>query len=188
LASPRRTWLNGPYLIGVALRLALILAVLGVVALVPTTGWAQGAAAPPETPEHIWLDEEGEPLPMQSDAEVSEFLRTARVVSKQGIDVGVNRAERLLLEKDGARAHAIFRVVDIEERQVQVGPRFYQRFRDSYLNECAAHDLARWLGFDNVVGEYLDGAQVSALAKRRELLIEHVERLVAERSEAAVFY
>jgi hypothetical protein len=279
----------------------LILAVLGVAALVPPNAAAQRAGAPAEIPKHIWLDAEGEPLPIQNDADISEFLRTARVVSKQGIDVGVNRAEKLLLEKNGTRAHAIFRVVEIERKQARVGPRFYFRFRDSYLNECAAHELARWLGFhsvppavprrlerksgsvqiwvektrdeesrefkppdartwvrqiwdmdlfdnlilnvdrnagnilvgehyrlwlidhtrafqpvgdllapervvkinrkawdrllsmtkedmQNVVGEYLDGAQVSALAKRRELLIEHVERLVTERGAGAVFY
>jgi hypothetical protein len=39
-----------------------------------------------------------------------------------------------------------------------------------------------------LVGDYLDGGQVSALAKRRELLIEHIEQLVAERGEGAVLY
>ena len=282
-------------------RRLLLLGVLVVAAWAPEAGVAQGVAAPTETTDHVWLDAEGAPLPFQSDAEISDFLQTARVVSRSDIAVGINRAVKLLLEKDGTRAHAVFRVVDIEEKQFQLGPRFYVRFRDSYRNECAAHELARWLGLDSVppavlrvledrsgsvqiwventrdeespgfappnvrawvkqvwdmnlfdnlilnvdrnagnilvgqhyrlwlidhtrafqpvgdllapekvvkinrrawdrllsmtredmqsvVGEFLDGGQVASLMKRRELLIEHVEGLVAERGEGAVFY
>jgi hypothetical protein len=41
---------------------------------------------------------------------------------------------------------------------------------------------------EEVLGDYLDGGQLDALATRRELLIECVERLVAERGEEVVFY
>ena len=119
--------------------------VLAVAVWAPEAGAVQGAAAPTATTDNVWLDAEGAPLPFQSDAEISHFLRTARVVSKRDIDVGINRAEKLLLEKDGTRAHAIFRVVDIEEKHFQLGPRLYLRFRDSYRNERAAHELARWI-------------------------------------------
>jgi hypothetical protein len=271
-------------------RLVGLLAALGVVTMASWVGAAPPQAAPAEIPRHVWLDAEGEPLPFQ-----------ARVLSREETDVGVTGAEKVLLESDGTRAHAIFRVVDIERVRAQVGPHFYRRFRDFYLHECAAHELARWLGlqsvppavprrlserdgslqiwventrdeesqefnppdarawveqvwdmelFDNlilnvdrnsgnvlvgqqyrlwlidhtrafqpavdllaperlrkvnrrvwdrlraadeedlreVVGDYLDRGQLRALAKRRELLLEHVERLVAERGEGAVFY
>jgi hypothetical protein len=289
-------------------RLALLLAVLGA-AMTPRTGLAQASgapapaapapAAPTETPRHVWLDAEGEPLPFQSDAEILEFLRTAEVVRKERIPAGVNRPQKLLLAKNGTRAHAAFRVVDLDLKQKQVGPRFYFRFLDSYRNECAAYALSRWLGldfvppavlrridgtegsvqiwledaedsrdfhppdarawvaqvwdkdlFDNLilnvdrnrgnvlrdgqyrlwlidhtrafqpegkllnpevlarvkrrvwerllatteddlkdlVGDSLDSGQVRALVKRRELLVEHIEKLATERGERTVFY
>lgn len=278
--------------------LAVLLAFLGTGSS-PGAEAAQGAAAPSETPPHVWLDAEGQPLPFQSDAEICEFLRTAAVVDRERIPVGVNRPEKLLLEENGTRAHAAFRTADLRQRDVRIGARFYFDFRDSYRHECAAYELSRWLGldivppavprrldgkegslqiwlenardsegfeppdvhawvvqvwdmdlFDNLIlnvdrnlgnvlrddqyrlwlidhtrafqperqllkpealarvkrrvwdrlramteddlrgllGDYLDGGQLSALAKRRELLIEHVEGLVAERGESAVLY
>jgi hypothetical protein len=280
--------------------LALILVFLGA-ALAPRGGAAQGAASPSETTQHVWLDAEGDPLPFRSDAEILEFLRTATVVSKETIPVGVNKPQRVVLEKDGTRARAAFRAADLRQKDVRIGERFYFDFRDSYRHEPAAYELARWLGlhcvppavprtldgkdgsvqmwvekalesdeldsqppdvqawirqwwdkdlFDNlilnvdrnsgnvlvdqeyrlwlidhtrafqperqllnpealarvkrtvwdrlvamteedlkgVVGDYLDHAQMSSLVKRRELLIECVEGLVAERGEGAVFY
>jgi hypothetical protein len=277
--------------------LALLLATLGI-GLAPRIASPQ-AATPPERPPHVWLDAEGDPLPFQSDAEILGFLKTATVVGRQTIPVGINHPEKLLLEKSGTRAHAAFRVVDKKERNVRIGPRFYFDFRDSHRHECAAYELARSLGldlippatlrqidgtegsiqiwledalslegleppdvrgwitqvwdrelFDNLilnvdrnlgnlfvdpqqrlwlidhtrafqpqrqllaperiarvrrsvwgrllaltdgdldalVGDYLDHAQLSALAKRRELLVALVQRLLAERGEAAVFY
>jgi hypothetical protein len=250
--------------------LALVLVFLGA-ALAPQRGAAQGAASPPETTRHVWLDVEGEPLPFQSDAEILEVLRSAPVVSRQTIPVGVNKPQELVLEKDGTRLRAAFRVVDKKQKNVRIGERYYFDFRDSYRHEPAAYELARWLGLDSVppavlrtldgkdgsvqiwvenarntdrnsgnvlvgqdyrlwlidhtrafqperqllnpetlarikrsvwnrlvamseddlvglLGDFLDHAQVSALAKRRDLLIEHVEGLVAERGEGAVFY
>jgi len=280
--------------------LALVLVFLGA-ALAPRIGAVQGAPSPSETTQHVWLDAEGEPLPFESDAEILEFLRTAPVVSKETIPVGVNRPQQVVLEKDATRARAVFRAADLKQKDVRIGERFYFDFRDSYRHEPAAYELARWLGLDNVppaaprqldgkdgsvqiwvekalesdeldsqppdvrawirqwwekdlfdnlilntdrnsgnilvdqqyrvwlidhtrafqperqllnpetlarvkrsvwdrlvamteedlkgvVGDYLDHSQLNALAKRRELLIEHVEGLVAERGEGAVFY
>ena len=39
-----------------------------------------------------------------------------------------------------------------------------------------------------LLGSCLDGGQLGALVRRRELLMEHVKGLVAGRGEAAVFY
>jgi hypothetical protein len=281
---------------------AALLAVLLLAAGAPRgTAVAREATGSSGSRHHVWLDARGEPLPFQSDAEILEFLRTAQVLGKERIAVGVNRTDKLLLEKEGTRAHAVFRNVDIERRDAQVGSRYYFRFRDSYANESAAYALARWLGLDNVppvvprrfdgrrgsvqiwvenardhtaadfeppsilawisqvwdadlfdnlilnvdrnsgnilagqhyrlwlidhtrafqpvpellapeklakvnrrvwdrllataeedlkevLGDHLDGGQLHALVKRRELLIERVEGLVAERGEDAVFY
>jgi hypothetical protein len=265
----------------------------------PQAARAQAVAGPPETPQHVWLDTKGKPLPFQSDDEILEFLRTAEVVGKKRIPIGVNRPQKLELEKDGTRAHAAFRTADLKKTNVRIGERFYFDFRDSYRHECAAYELSRWLGldfvpptvlrridrkdgsvqlwledaedskgfrppniqawvtqvwdkdlFDNLIlntdrnlgnimrdkqyrlwlidhtrafqperqllnpevlvrvkrrvwerllamtedelkarlGDCLDGGQVIALAKRRELLIEHIKGLIAERGEDAVLY
>jgi hypothetical protein len=278
--------------------LALVFVFLGA-ALAPQRGAAQGAASPPETTRHVWLDVEGEPLPFQSDAEILEVLRTAPVVSKETIPVGVNKPQQVVLEKDGTRLHAIFRTADLKKKNVRIGERYYFDFRDSYRHEPAAYELARWLGldfvpptvlrrvdgkdgsvqiwlenalgsqgfeppdvrawtsqvwdkdlFDNLIlnvdrnlgnvlrdeqyklwlidhtrafqperelpnpealarvrrqiwdrllettkedlkellGDYLDGKQLTSLAKRREALIKHVRGLIAERGEDAVLY
>jgi hypothetical protein len=97
-----------------------------------------------------WLGPEGEPLPFSGDAEVLEFLEAATVVDRQPIAEGINRSEKLLLEKGGVRAHAIVRVVEVERREARIDGRFYFRFRDSWGHECAAFEIARLLGFDNV--------------------------------------
>jgi len=275
-----------------------LLATLGVAVAALGIVGAQ-AAAPSETPRHTWLGPDGKPLPFESDAEVVEFLRTARVVSREVIPQGINQPDKVLLEADGVQARAVFRHADIERKDAQVGERFFLRFRDSCLHECAAYALAVALDLDNVppvaprrlegrsgslqlwvegareligfkpsnvgawitqvwdkdlfdnlilnidrnsgnmlvgegdrlwlidhtrafqpvpelldpehlrrvnrqawsrlttmtddelqdiVGSSLDGGQAAALARRRQLLIEHVERLVDERGEDAVFY
>ncbi len=54
------------------------------------------------------------------------------------------------MEKDGVRAHAIFREVDLVEENRRVGPIFFLVFRDSYIFDCAAYQMAVLLGMDNV--------------------------------------
>jgi hypothetical protein len=79
-----------------------------------------------------------------------EFLRTAEVVEAQDIPVGITKPLRLLLEKDGVRARAAFRYLDEERTGVSVEGRHYQRFHDSCRFECAAYQLAHFLGLDCV--------------------------------------
>jgi hypothetical protein len=94
---------------------------------------------------------EGKPLPFQTDEEVLDFLRSAKILSSTRIPVGVTEPKRLVLEKDGIRAHAVFRYVDIMKDRVHLADgTFVMRLRDSYLNEVAAYRLARLLGVDNV--------------------------------------
>lgn len=57
--------------------------------------------AVPETSGRVWLDTKGAPLPFENDDELRECLRTARVVSRESTDEGINRPDRLLLEGDG---------------------------------------------------------------------------------------
>ncbi len=118
-------------------------------------GVLAGLAAPAATAEgpdpteapRAWLGPEGDPLPFQTDDEILEFLRTARVVSWRTLDEGINREQQLLLEGDGIRAHAIFRTVDRELRRTRrPDGRYYARWVDHYSGECAAYELARSLG------------------------------------------
>jgi hypothetical protein len=98
----------------------------------------------------VWLDADKKPLPFQGDAQLEEFLRTARVVESKPVGSGITRPEKLLLEKDGVRAHAIFRYVDMEQQEVRLKEYSERFFRDSYLFECAAHALGRLFGLDGV--------------------------------------
>ena len=98
----------------------------------------------------LWNDVNGEPVPFSTDDEILDFLRTARVVSETPIGVGINESNKLLLEKDGVEINAIFRNVEIERRHARIGERVHQIFRDSYRYECAAYQLSRLLGLNNV--------------------------------------
>ncbi len=95
---------------------------------------------------HVWLDVEGKPLPFQSDAETLEFLRSAKVVEDKGIPQGITGPRKLLLEKDGVRAHAVWRRVDEEKRIAEMAMGMQLFFRDSYIFEPAAYELSEMLG------------------------------------------
>ena len=129
---------------------------------------AVGASTTGETQDlparHVWLDARGQPLPFQENAEIEEFLRTARVVDRDEIGVGINKLDKLRLEKGGVEAHAVFRVVDVEENEIRVEDRLYLRFKDSWAGECAAYAVARLLGIAHVpptVERLLDGSRGS---------------------------
>jgi hypothetical protein len=103
------------------------------------------------SPARIWLDADGRPLPFKTDEEVMEFLRTADVRQMKTISEGVTHPQKVLLEKNGIRVHAAFRTIN-EQKDVAhlTGGRVEAFFRDSYIFECAAYELARLLGLDNV--------------------------------------
>jgi hypothetical protein len=89
--------------------------------------------------------------PFSSDAEAIDFLLRARVVSMERIPVGVTEPRKVLLERDGVRAYAVFRDVDesIERVRLHDGT-FHMKLHDSALFEVAAYRLAVLLGLDNV--------------------------------------
>ncbi len=94
-------------------------------------------------------DAKGQPLPLESYEEIGHFLHTARVVSSKQIGQGVTGARKVLLEKDGLRVNAVFRDVRINEsRTLPTGTQV--AFRDDYIFECAAYELSRLLGLDNI--------------------------------------
>jgi len=107
---------------------------------------AAGVAGPVRT----FVGPDGNPLPFENDDELMEFLRTAEVIDASAIGGGINSSQKMLLGKNGVRAHAIFREVDETKRDTSLAGRFYPVFRDSYLFECAAYELGKRLGIFNV--------------------------------------
>lgn len=69
----------------------------------------------------------------------------------QDIPGGVTNPKKVLLEKDGVRAHAIFREVNQQSPKMKLASgQIELMFRDSYLFEPAAYQLSLLLGLDNV--------------------------------------
>jgi hypothetical protein len=92
-----------------------------------------------------YSDPDGRLLPFSSEEQVLDFLRTADVVWKEKMGSGTNKSKRkLMLEKNGVRAHAIHRT-GYEIKEVPGGD-----FVDSYLSDIAAYEMAILLGLENV--------------------------------------
>lgn len=131
---------------------ALFLFELGVLAsygagLAPTQGQSDRPGA--DRSSGFLTDAEGQPLPLESYEEIAHFLNTARVVSSKQIGQGVTGARKVLLEKEGLRVNAVFRDVRISEVRTLPSGREVP-FRDDYIFECAAYELSRLLGLDNI--------------------------------------
>lgn len=148
-------------------------AVLGPLLLTLAAGsLARGTDTGPKRIE--FLGPEGVPLPFQTLSEVESFLSGARVVSSKAAPGGITGARKLLLERDGVRAHAIFRIV-AKTALVQPMPngRVQPHFRDHHVNEVAAYELAKLMGLSMVpptVARRIDAAQGSL-----QLWIEEAE-------------
>lgn len=124
--------------------------VVAVLASTPLLAAPQPQAAEIASPEREYMGPDGNPLPFKNDAEVMEYMLNARVVQQTTIGSGINRSQKVMLEKDGVRAHAIFREADVTERDAYVGGRSYRVFRDSFLFEPAAYQLALRIGITNI--------------------------------------
>jgi len=96
-----------------------------------------------------WRDAAGNPLPFSSHEEVLEFLRTAEVIAREPLPNGITHPEKVLLEKDGLRVHAILRGYE-RRRDVALdtfsGDTEVDDLKDSGVSEAAAYELARMLG------------------------------------------
>ncbi len=103
---------------------------------------------------YVFLDADGRPLPFQSDEAIEEFLRTATVVSKKRIPVGVSDPWKLLLAGSSVRVHAAFKYIDHQERNIRdktMGKgKYYLIWRDWYGYDIAAYHVDRLLGNDRV--------------------------------------
>lgn len=127
--------------------IALLFLTPGVVDRQPTEPAAASGLEIEEGAGQVWLGADGEALPFRRDAEILDFLRTADVVSAQQLSKGVNRSLKLLLERHGVRAHAVFRRVDARKfSDRRPGSKQIAGFRDSCFFEPAAYELGRMLG------------------------------------------
>ena len=110
------------------------------------------AGQPTELGGYIWLDVSLQPLPFQDHATIRDMMRSAQIVSRKKIGRGVTGAEKLTLEVDSIRFHAVFRSVDVTKKApppvgVKRRPKLY---RDSAIFESAAYELSEMLGISRV--------------------------------------
>ncbi len=141
--------------------LARLLSLALLASVAPSLAEARSVSAgePTPAPGYLWLDVDGEPLPFQDHDAIRDALRAAAVVGQQPIERGVGGAVKLVLEVDGTRFHAVFRVID-RTKVVARSVRTRVTYRDSHLFEVAAYELDRILGLDRVppaVRRTLDG-------------------------------
>ena len=103
---------------------------------------------------YLYLDVEGKPLPIQSDAEIEAFLAKAEVVETSIIDTGITLPRKVVLLGDGIRAHAVFKYEDNRRKKVTEiingRNRFSLDWRDWHGYDAAAYQLDRLLGMDRV--------------------------------------
>jgi len=147
------------------------LAVLGLA----VTGFAAGPVLAQET-IGPWQGAE-ERLPFQNAEEVLAFLVHAEVVDQKELNSGSTRPFKLTLERNGVRAHAIFRTVDAE-----VG-RDFRKVRDHYRHEVAAWEVSRLLGLHYVPPAAL--REVNGNEGSIQLWVEHA-RSETERIQANI--
>ena len=121
--------------------------------LAPGLADAEVQAVPAEGVEsesYVWLDAQGQPLPIQAKAELEDFLLTADVVGSKKTEHGRFGVRRLQLQKDGITAHAAGRMMDTEDRKRRMKDREVWFFRDHYIHEPAAYALSELLEFHMV--------------------------------------
>lgn len=100
----------------------------------------------------IFIDKEGRALPIQSDKEIEEFLRTAKVTDSEDIGVGITKPIRLELAQGDVQARAAFHYIQKSETKIRRMPngrvRGYRR--DHYSSQIAAYELGRMLHVHNI--------------------------------------
>lgn len=101
-------------------------------------------------PEHRWLGSDGTVLPFSTDEDVLGFLSEAEVITTKELTGGSNRPLKMRLRRGAVEANAIFRVVDLKLKRAKLEGKLVADFQDSYIFECAAYELSRLLGINNV--------------------------------------
>jgi hypothetical protein len=103
---------------------------------------------------YLFLDIDGNSLPIQSDDEIEHFLREAEIVEISALGSGITLPRKVLLQGDGFRAYAVFKDVDIKRHKVteRINGRnhFSLDWHDWHGYDVAAYILDRLLGMDRV--------------------------------------
>lgn len=142
----------------VSIRLAIVWSVACLTVALQLWTAAPSLASSEETPSetssetrpHLWLDSTGQPLPFSDHDAALDFLQSARVLSKEVLTGGTTKPLKVLLERNGVQAHAVFRQVNVRKPRVVVDGEVHINFHDSHIYECAAYALSRWMDLDNV--------------------------------------
>jgi hypothetical protein len=89
------------------------------------------------------------PPALLSGAEAEEFLRTAEIVDRERVPVGVTEPHRVTLEDSSRTARAIWKTISefSPKKEFHDGLPPEIGFRDSYKSEVAAYELDKLLGF-----------------------------------------
>ncbi len=136
-------------------------AILAGVGIIVAAGGGPGTARAAGRRGPVWYGAEGEVLPFEDPADIEDFLRSAAVVSVKELSVGITGPKKLLLERDGVRAHAVFKDVDeVSRGKTDLDGYIIIDLKDSHLFDCAAYRLDRLLGLGRVppaVPRDLDG-------------------------------
>jgi hypothetical protein len=128
--------------------------------------------------------QEASGLPLQGEA-AEEFLKSAKVVRKKGIDVGITGPQQYTLD-DGTRTlKAVWKTIDEFKRGVTQleGGGVIVDFADSWKHEVAAYELDKLIGlglvpptvertFGRTTGSlqlWVDGAMTEADRKQKKL-------------------
>jgi hypothetical protein len=116
------------------IRLVGVLALLSFVALPAADAFAQAAGAPATqaTCSISWVGRE---------AQLEEFMRTAKIVKLEDVPIGVTKPRRAVFEGGETRVRAAWK---------PLRPAYYKGFRESYKAEIAAYHLDRLLGMNMV--------------------------------------
>jgi len=114
--------------------------------------------------DYVYLDVNDKPLPFQDHDAILEALRTGTVVEQKVMSRGVARNSKLVLDVDGVRFHAVFRTINVSEREKTTSKRIVLMYRDSWQFEIAAYELSELLGIGRVppvVERTINGVQGS---------------------------
>ena len=147
---------------------------------------------PAVTPARRWRGPDGKLLPFKSDEEIVDFMRNAKVASRERTKLGVNRPYRVLLERDGVKMKAVFRQVSVKQKSLRLDDGSVQLFfRDECRFELAAYRLSRLLGLDNVppvVERKLFSAKGTLQAWLEESITEKQRREEKRSPESMIYW
>jgi hypothetical protein len=163
----------------------LVPAVVGLLAAPAARANTMPSQGSPSAPgeSRAWLGPNERPLPFENEGQLLEFMRTAPVISAKELSVGITKARRLHLARDGVEVRVVFHDIDRYEQKLKRLPngRTVMYLRDSFRSQVAAYEVARLLGMTTVpptVQRRFEGEEGSA-----QLWIENTvteERRLAE--------